>query len=507
MNIYFKKITAVLLIAAVIFSAFSILVSCGGKTNNNNVKTDDAINANQENKQEAGEQAESRLYPDLPAKDFGGYEFKFLSREWINVVDWEEWNHRDLAAEELNGDIINDSVFNRNKKIEEKYNIIISEVGVTDFAGTVRKTVKAGDDNYDVVAPHLMEVAPLAQDGSIMDIFQVPNLDFTKPWWNQNCPRDLSIGHKLFVMQGDLLIMDNDAMEAMIFNKALLRNAALEDPYAIVKNGEWTFEKLYEMSKGVSKDLNGDGKMYIKDDLFGCILQADTDISFLVSGGDKICSKDADDLPIITYGSERSYRIADALMQLMLDEDNVVNLHRYAGKFGIYDEQVKMMQEDRALFSWIRMRIVERLRAMETDFGILPLPKLDKFQEKYITHMNPHTGAGISIPRTASDLDRTGMILEDLCAESRYTLRPAYYELNLVGKFMRDDDSRDMLDLILANTAYDIGYIYNFGNFAMTMVYNGQNKKAIHASQLEKMQPKMQKDIDKTIEAYEKIEG
>jgi len=497
----FKRIIAFLLIAAF---ALSLLVSCQTDTGKENTQNTDA-DADQADSQNAGEQEEVKLYPNLEPKDFGGYEFTFLTRT-IQNVDWAEWDHRDLFAEEVNGDIINDAVFNRNKKIEEKYNITINESVVTDFQGTIRKTVRAGDDLYDVVLTHLMEVASLAQDGSITDIFQVPHLDFDKPWWNQNTPRDLSIGYKLFVMQGDLLIMDNDAMEAMIFNKSLLKDHALENPYEIVKKGEWTFDKLYDMSRGVAQDLNGDGKMYIQDDRFGVILQADTDISFLVSGGDKICSKDSDDYPIITYGSERSYKIADALMRLMLDEESVVNLHRYAGKFGIYDEQVKMMEEDRALFSWIRMRIVERLRAMETDFGILPLPKLDKEQSNYITHMNPHTGAGISIPRAAQDLDRTGMIIEDLCAESRYTLQPAYYDINLQGKFMRDEESREMLDIILANTAYDIGYIYNFGNFAMTMVYFGQNKKTTHASEFEKMEPKMQKDINKTIDAYENIE-
>ena len=506
-KINFIKIIAVMLLAAMVISVLPVLASCKTDTGKDESIDDKNTDANQSDEQNPNDdQTAERLYPNLDAKDFGGYEFTFLTRSWPTTVDWEEWDHRDLYAEEVNGDIINDVVYNRNKKIEEKYNITISEVGVNDMAGTARKTVKAGDDIYDVVCPHLMEVAALAQDGTITDIYRLTYLDFDKPWWNQGCARDLSIGHKLFVMQGDLLILDNDAMEAMIFNKALLRDTGLEDPYVVVKNGEWTLEKLYDMSRGVSKDLNGDGKMYIKDDLFGCILQADTDISFIVSGGEKICGKDGNDYPIITYGTERCYKIADELMKLMLDEDNVINLHRYAGQFGIYDEQVKMMQEDRALFSWIRMRIVERLRAMETDFGILPLPKLDKNQEKYITHMNPHTGAGISIPNTAGDLDRTGMILEDLSAESRYTLRPAYYEINLVGKFMRDDDSREMLDIILANTAYDIGYIYNFGNFAMTIVYNGQNKKTDHASQFEKMEQKMLKDIEKTIAAYESVE-
>ncbi|MCL2096600.1 MAG: hypothetical protein FWH10_06830 [Oscillospiraceae bacterium] len=507
-NLNLKKIFAIITLIAV---TLAVLTACGGDNsgenpnglnNNDPGENPDGENAGNDGGENAGEE---RIYPDLPAVDFGGYEFTFLTRDWESVVDWEEWNHRDLYAEQLNGDNLNDVVYNRNKKIEEKYNITINEVGVEDRNGVIRRTVRSGDDDYDVVSVHLMDVAALAQDGTITDILKVPNLDFDKPWWNSNTIRDLSVGGRLFVMQGDLLILHNDAMEAMIFNKSVLQNNGLESPYDIVKSGEWTFEKLYDMSRGVSKDLNGDGRMYILDDLFGVILQADTDISFLVSGGAKIASKDENDMPVITYGSERIYRITDEIMRLMLDEENVLNLHRYNGQFGIYDEQVKMFSEDRALFSWIRMRIVERLRGMETDFGLLPLPKLDAAQPDYVTHMNPHTGAGVSIPATAGNLERTGMILEDLAAESRYTLQPAYYELNLEGKFFRDPESREMLDIILKNTAYDIGYIYNFGNFAYTIVYYGMNRNINHASQFERMEPRMQTDIERTIEAYENI--
>jgi len=369
------------------------------------------------------------------------------------------------------------------------------------------KSVKAGDDIYDVVCPHLTQFAPVAQGGNYLNFFTVPNLDLSRPWWDQGTIRDLSVINKLLILQGDLLILDNDAMEAMIFNKTILKEHELENPYEIVMRGEWTFDKLMEMSKGIAKDLNGDGAMYFKDDLFGCILQSDTSISFYVSGGEKICSKDKNDYPIITFGTEKGYRILDKLSELMLDEDNIVQLHRYNdGKTAIYDEQVKMFSENRALFSWIRMRIVERLRGMEPDFGIIPLPKLDKAQEKYITHNNPHAGVGISIPVTASNLERTGMVLEDLCAESRYTLQPAYYEINLQGKFMRDDESREMLDIILSNTAHDIGYVYNFAGFAITILHYGRDKKTGYASYFETYETKMQAAIDKTIEAYQKLD-
>ena len=503
----FRKPVSIILFGLILTFIF-FLISCGANNDGakNNGATDGAVQTDNQTTEGSSEATTERIYPDLEAKDYGGYEFTFLTRT-LNDPDWTEWNHRDISAAEQNGDVLNDAVYNRNKKIEEKYNISIKETVVegNQFTSLIQRAVKAGDDNYDVVCPHIVEFAALAQGGNLLDLYKVPNLDLTKPWWDQGTVRDLSIIHKLFILEGDLLIIDNDAMEAMIFNKSLLKDAALDDPYAIVKNGEWTFDKLYDMSRGIAKDLNGDGKMYIKDDLFGLILQSDTDISFLVSGGGKVVSKDANDYPVIAFGDERSVSIMEKVSRFMLDEDNVVQLHRYAGKFPIYDEQVKMFSENRALFSWIRMRIVERLRGMETDFGILPLPKLNKEQPNYITHNNPHTGAGISIPASASDPDRTGRILEDLSAESKYTLQPAYYEVNLRGKYARDDESQDMLDIILSNTAHDIGYVYNFGNFAMSIIHYGRDKKTEYVSTFEKFRDKIQKDIDKTVSLYEKL--
>ena len=485
--------------------AFAACLSCSaggegkGGGNAETSETDDRPDA------QAGSE---RLYPGLEPKDFGGYGFTFLTRT-ISNADWAEYDHRDIYAEEETGDAINDAVYIRNRKIEDKYNIKIEEIRVENpqLTSKTQQAVKAGDDIYDAVCTHLREMSPLAQGGNLMDLFMVPLLDLSKPWWNQGCVRDLSIGKRLFVISGDLFILDNDSLEAMIFNKAIVQANGLEIPYDIVKRGEWTFDKLIEMSKGIAKDLNGDGIMYIKDDMFGCIIQASTENSFIVSGGEKICGKDAADYPIVTFGTERCYKILDALTQLIHDEENIVHIHRYMGEFPIYDEQVKMMEEDRALFSWILMRIVERLRGMETDFGILPLPKLDKAQKNYITNNNPNTGVGLSIPSIASDPERTGMILEDLCAESRYTLQPAYYEINLLGKYARDDDSQEMLDIIFSETAYDIGYVYDFGGFGGGIVlWSGTNKQTNYASDFEKHKDRMQKDIDKMVEAYENME-
>jgi len=447
-----------------------------------------------------------RLYPDVPDSDFNGYVFTFITRT-IDNPDWIDWDHRDIFAEEQTGDPINDAVYIRNRTVEAKYNFAVKEIVRNNAVGDVRKAVKAGDNTYDAALIHLnTELPALSQDGYLYNIMTMPYLDLTKPWWNQGCIRDLSIGGKLYAIQSDLTVLDNDATSAMIFNKKILQEFALEDPYELVKNGKWTLGKLSEMIKGVSQDLNGDGKMYIQDDRFGLITQEDSSLSFLYGAGERTVSKDKDDYPIPVFNNGRAISVMEFLTDLISDSDNVVRLHQYMNTLPIYEEQAKMMEEDRALFSWIRMRVVEKLRSMQTDFGILPIPKWEETQERYWTQMNSHTSDAVAIPKSNDNPDRTGIILEALTAESKYTLQPAYYDLNLYGKFTRDEESRDMLDIIFNTTMYDIGEVFNFGNFADTIIHYPSNKTYTYASTYEKLEKKIYIDIDKVMAKYADID-
>jgi hypothetical protein len=57
------------------------------------------------------------------------------------------------------------------------------------------------------------------------------------------------------------MIVDNDSTSTLVFNKKLIQDHALENPYEIVHNNRWTLDKMIEMTRGVAQDLNGDGIM------------------------------------------------------------------------------------------------------------------------------------------------------------------------------------------------------------------------------------------------------
>jgi len=146
-------------------------------------------------------------------------------------------------------------------------------------------------------------------------------------------------------------------------------------------------------------------------------------------------------------------------------------------------------------------------QGMESDFGIVPLPKYDEAQDKYYSLVNSYTGALLGVPKSAENLDRVSIILEALSAESRYTLQPAYYDITLQRKYARDEESEAMLDIIFGSRVYDIGSTYEFGGVwaASRDTLSAKRSRDI-MSMYEKISAKAQKDIDKVVAIFEAMD-
>ena len=57
----------------------------------------------------------------------------------------------------------------------------------------------------------------------------------------------------------------------------------------------------------------------------------------------------------------------------------------------------------------------------------------------------------------------TSVILEAMAAESHYTLIPEYYDVYVKVRNTRDEEAKEMLDLIFRTRVYDMGEFFQFG--------------------------------------------
>jgi hypothetical protein len=142
---------------------------------------------------------------------------------------------------------------------------------------------------------------------------------------------------------------------------------------------------------------------------------------------------------------------------------------------------------------------------MVSNFGLIPYPKYNEEQTAYPCMVND-VATVLGVPVNAADTARSGVILEYMSYLSRIYLKPAYYEVALKGKFMRDEESGEMLDLIMRDRVFDLGYIFDWGGLASNYRASVMKKSADFASMYERYEEKARDAVDKLVAAYENLE-
>ena len=505
---YSKKSRTLSIILAfmLIVSIILFATSCGNDNNNTSNNNQNAVGeeGNYFDDSEVQGRESERILADVPVVDYNGHQFNVLT---FGVQGSYEWENFDISVEEENGEPINDAVYTRNRIIEEKYNININQIHMYDgnFGTSLRNAIGAGTNDYDLISPRLVDSAGYIQDGFFLNLFTVPNIDLGKPWWDSQGVAEMSIDNKIFLVLSDILLSDDNATSITIFNKKLAQDYGLEDPYALVRDGKWTIDKLYDMAKATAVDLNGDGQMTSDADQFGYLTWNDAMVTYLHSGGERLISKDENDLPVLTFNNERTYEIVNKVMDLLCDENVTGNVQKPTFSDTTFED---IFSANRATFAWVRLYMVPRLRAMDADFGILPVPKIYENTPDYISTVNVHTACSLAIPVTSDgdDLDRATIIMEALAAEAHYLLPPAYYEVSLRTKHARDEESSEMLDIILSNRAIDVGDVYNFADFGINFYRLAQSNDRNLASFYDRYETRVNTAIDRLIQRFEGLD-
>ena len=495
---YAKHLTAAALLLVTLLGT----AACGGTSGDSTAVTE-AVG--QTTAAMETEPVETRLYADVPDNDFGGKTFDILTagnwnNEWTEIYDFQ--------AEEENGEPINDAVFQRNLAIEERFNVEIVEINNmgNDKGGTgkgakfIEKSVMASDFAYDASLMGAYDVSTLSYNNYLLDLAsEVPHIDLTQPWWDQKANTDLAMKGKMYYTPGDISTIDNDCTFCMLFNKNLLNRYDMEDPYQLVRDGKWTLDKFIEMASQVSQDLNGDAK-YDENDLYGFCIWQDSMMGMVNAAGEKFCTvNDNGDLEL-TLNTERSLDMINRYMELAFDRTLAFSI------FHSGDLIETMFANDQVLFYSRYLCIIKKYRNMDTDFGILPYPKYDEAQDQYYHTVAPYGCSFICVPAVVEDVDMTGAILEAMACESLYTVTPAYYDITLEGKQLRDDESSEMLDIILGSRVFDLGQFYQVGTYNEQIMNLFRNNKKEFTSMCEKFEKKALRDLEKINTAFAEVE-
>ena len=503
-----KKSTALFLLCAVLL--LFVFTSCGTDADENEKTNNGETNKN--NNTANGSAAEETTAPEFqPLKDAGydGYEFRILGAGTSPVI----WDYaaassiNETAAETETGEPINDTVFRRNRDVEELYNIIITPLYPGDTRSAIEqyilKMFMSGEDTYDAafVLGSSATKTILASNQYTYDLFDVGNLNLSASWWDKQSVADLSVAKQLHMVTGDISIFSALSVDHLFLNKNMAELYELDNAYDVVRQGKWTWDVLTEMSRKVSRDLNGDGVLTIEDQ-FGICCETSNMRQIVISSGARISSKDADDLPVLTVNTENTVTVFDYALQSFLNKDISILANEYAGKYkDIWNDMLlPKFRNDEFLFIALPLLYALDFRNMESDFGILPYPKLSEHQSEYYTLVGRYFSTYIYIPTTCPDSGRSGAVIDALGYYSQKYVKPAVIDVTVTNKLIRDNDSADMVNLLLDTRVFDLALLYNWENLTDTLLYPvAQTRSNGFASNYAKNEEKIKAAIQKTI--------
>jgi hypothetical protein len=506
-----RKITAVLIILIIMIIltlSAGLLLACasdepGGGDNNpaaDSAAAGDPADTGEGGQSDAGPVDKWAQIPhNLPEANFNGRVFTVISGE---VTDANRMYDR-FSAEVQTGEPINDALYTRRINIEERYGISINNVQNGSPADTARRSILAGDGAYDLITDTINNVRNLAAQRHLTDLFETPFIrdNLNNSWWDQAMIRDLSINGKLFFQAGHIVLRDKLRLSCMFFNKDMAQSLGIEHPYQYVREGTWTVDKLMEITRGINRDLTGDGTMG-QYDQWGFTAQHEFALHIFAGAGEKMIGVNRDGVPELTINTPRALDVIQKALAVCIEPEAMFHADTIRGYSDIWVQMSAFFQENRFFIRATLLEpVVRDLRAMPTDFGILPTVKFDDAQENYYTYVE-FNGLCVSIPMNA-DLEFAGFITEALAYESGTVLMPAFYDLCLTSKVLRDDESEEMLDIIFNNKVYDIGYIYRIGDISYIFNDLVSAGSADFASRFERRQGAIETALERFIESYD----
>ena len=467
-----KKLIAILLMVVM---CITVLASCGGNNaettpnNENNQNTPGTNSGDTNAEQNPGEAPDEGDKLVIDETTYGGYQYTVLVSGNIDYKHGSQHYGNDFEYDENSNESLSEAKHRWIVSIQEKFDITIevdSKLKFNDCTGSgqgymeLQKSYQSGDVNYDSCMVGTYDICNAARNGYLADLKTIEYINLNNSWWDQVANKDLCIQDKMYYTTGDISIVDNVFTHCVFFNKDMIKSYNLENPYDIVKNDQWTLDKMIELIKAGS-DTSSEGTS--DNNVYGLLTWNDSMGQILASADERIATVKDGELTFTLY-NERTQTLYDKYTSIALNNAYAVNYQSISKQKEWDKTRAEIFDTDRALFYMNLLSTTIHHRDSDTDFGILPYPKLDADQENYGHLVSSFHTEFFCIPYFHNEDVSVGSITEYMAYMGQQTIKPGYYEDTLIGKHIRDEESSEMLDIIFASRVFDVGIYYKIAN-------------------------------------------
>lgn len=424
----------------------SCLVSCGGKP---------AESPGTEPPTSPAQQPGSETVSDnLPERDMDGFRLGILS--YTDAA--HGYSLKVMAPEEAPDDGVELAIYQRNMRMEDRFGCLITENQVDRPYDVMRNEATAQNPSNDVAMiyeEHINRILVATPTG-LTPFADIPYLNPSQPYWNQDANDTYSISGYQYAGIGDWCLSMYSKVYTYFLNKNVYRTVEQEkDIYDLVRDREWTLERMYELAGRYSQELDGEDG-WTAGDRYGIVGTCKVHYQLLLTGaGLKFVDKDGNGAYAFAFrGTAADTRIAKIL------ELNGGSTY-YDNTPGEFNGAIKSNEfiSGRALLLAATITNLGGVKA-ETEggaVGVLPAPMWDEEQADYCSVAIGGLITCFPSFLPADRLENIGILVEALSCDSYNNVVPYYKEVLLKSSRADSPDDAQMMDILFGNLSCDLG--------------------------------------------------
>ena len=399
-------------------------------------------------------------------EDLGGYEF---------VIRNDSWDNYEVAAPvELNGQGINDVVYQRNKEVEKLYNITIKENGDPDTSSSgstnfLSQMASSGDqfaDLYSYDARYM--ISTHAVTGYFVNIYDLKSWDLTKDRWDQAFIEEMTINGHAYTLTGNIQTNDELHQLTLATNLSLFEQSFPDsDLHKIVTEGDWTWETFTGFFQGFGQDLGARGKVDMEDKIGFCYAAGMS--SFFYASGIRTFTMENGE-PVLNVKSDKSIDLTVLMEEIFSGNMDTAEFSSAIGGSVLLDYELRLnhFRGGNMLFTTFLFTDALQCLDVEDDLVYLPYPKFNKDQEKYLTPMQPFFEP-LAISANVLDTERSALITDALAFYSD-DLQEEVADVLLQERLTHEVKPRELMMMNFDSKVYDMDYIANITGFDTAII-------------------------------------
>lgn len=448
-----KRIAAAVVGAGLLLSA----TSCGFVIiNDMSGETESETMAEEGGKAETGPAETKKSYTKYEAREnpkeiAAKYMDELPKRDYDGAAFFITTTNADYISPENTESTVSRLAMIRNAEVEERLNITLITT-VTDSSTMLAelKNAIASDSYYtDLLMPQIYTVGSFRMADTLLNMRTLPFFDLDKPYFNAASSDMTSGGYSTYGVAGDASISPS-SFAAVYMNKSLLSSAGADTDniYSMANSGTWTWDEYIRLTEAVNTLSENTGVHYYTTTAENTASRL-PDLIFKSSGNNYI-SAGVRRVPVVGYSVKNTKKTMENLYKIYSDKNKIIDSS--AGGINIFSK-------GEAAFLIDYLYVMSWMTNSDADWGVLPLPKEEE-KDEYRT-LIANTEAVFAVPKNHTNGEFAAITLSCLNAASYGYIYDEYVNYNMLH-VLRDNDSVNMLDLILDTPSFD--FAFAFGN-------------------------------------------